>query len=321
MKPAWQALAVAFVLCGATFRATAQFSVQQPPAPQSSPAQPARAQPASPQIPAMLSRNDNFELEFEAGKQAYAAAKLNDASAHFDKALGVATTDHERARALLYLGVVFAAGNRMSDAETAFRSAVEADPACTECGFNLGFILLKESKDEEGVAALKAVLPQLKGTPREREVQRFIANPRRIRLDYAPEFSMRAAGGDFITLDTLQGKVVLLDFWGAWCVPCRQTVPLLKQMAEEFDPSKVAIVSIDENDSKEVWAQFIAKNGMTWPQVYDAGGSLKSAFRIDGFPSSVLLSKDGIILQKFKGWGPGWERVMRAEIEKALAQN
>ena len=269
----------------------------------------------------MLSRSDNFDLEFEAGKQAYAAAKLNDASAHFDKALGAATTNQERARALLYLGVVFAAGGRASDAEAAFRSAVKADPACTECGFNLGFILLKESKDDEGVAALKAVLPQLKGTPREREVQRFIANPRRIRLDYAPEFSMKTATGDSITLDTLQGKVVLLDFWGAWCVPCRQTVPLLKQMAEQFDPAKVAIVSIDENDPREVWAQFIAKNGMTWPQVYDAGGSLKSAFRIDGFPSSVLLSKDGIILQKFKGWGPGWERVMRAEIEKALAQN
>jgi thiol-disulfide isomerase/thioredoxin len=298
-----------------------QPNAQQPPARQSNAQQPAAPQPTSPQVPAMVSRGDTFNMEFDAGKQAYAAAKLTDAAEHFDKALGAATTDQERARALLYLGVVFAAGGRMSDAETAFRLAVKADPACTECGFNLGFTLLKESKDDEGVAALKAVLPQLKGTPREREVQRFIANPRRIRLDYAPEFSLKTATGDSVSLDTLQGKVVLLDFWGAWCAPCRQTIPLLKKMSEELDPAKVAIVSIDENDPIPTWKHFIAENGMTWPQVYDADGSLKSAFRIDGFPSSVLLSKDGIILQKFKGWGPDWAGVMRAEIEKALAQN
>jgi thiol-disulfide isomerase/thioredoxin len=269
----------------------------------------------------MLSRDGDFDQEFAAGRQAYTAGKLSDAATHFDKALGLSSPGQQRASALLYLGVVFSAGGRLSDAETAFRAALAANPACAECRFNLGFLLLKESNDAEGVVALKAVLPQLKGTPRGHEVERFIADPARARKNFAPEFSVRAANGDQVNLDALHGKVVLLDFWGAWCAPCRQTVPLLKQLAQAFDPAKVAIVSVDERDAREVWTQFVQKNAMTWPQVYDEDGSLKSAFSVEGFPSSVLLSKDGIILQKFKGWGPGWETVMRQEIEKALQQN
>jgi thiol-disulfide isomerase/thioredoxin len=315
MKSVWRSLA-ALVLSGTAVWATAQSSVQQPTAPP-----PAAQQSASPQPQATASRDGDFDQELAAGKQAFAAGKYSDAGAHLDKALGAAATDRQRAAALLYLGVVFAGSNRLTDAEAAFRMALARDPACIECGFNLGYVLLKESKDADGVAALQAVLPQLKGTFREREVERFIADPRRARLDFAPEFSLKTAAGKPVNLDTLHGKVVLVDFWGAWCAPCRQTIPLLKQMAEEFDPAKVIFISIDEEDPRATWQQFIAKNGMTWPQVYDEGGSLKSAFRVDGFPSSVLLSKDGIILQKFKGWGPGWEKVMRAEIEKALAQN
>jgi hypothetical protein len=226
MKAAWQSTALALLLFAVAF-------------PQAAPA------PAAP-APGISSKSSSFDQEMAAGKQDYAEGKDSAAAAHFDKALGVAKAGKERAGALLYLGVVFVGGGKLIDAETAFRTAVAQDPGCTECGFNLGYVLLKESKDAEGVAALKAVLPQLKGTPREREVKRFIADPTRARKDFAPEFSLQAANGEPINLDTLHGKVVLLDFWGTWCHPCRQAVPLLKQLAQGFDPAKVAIVSVDE---------------------------------------------------------------------------
>jgi thiol-disulfide isomerase/thioredoxin len=310
MKPAWRSIAVALMLCGPVF---AQTAPSPSPAPQSS-----AAQPVATPSPATQSGGADFDSELAAGRRAYAAGDDRAAAGHFDRALSLSTPGQQRASALLYLGVAFAGSQRLGDAETAFRAAVAANPECTECGFNLGFVLLKESKDAEGVAALKTVLPQLKGTPREREVERFIADPARARKDFAPEFSLKAANGEPVNLDTLHGKVVLMDFWGAWCVPCRQSVPLLKQLAEGFDPAKVAIVSVDEHDSRETWTQFVVKNGMSWTQVYDGDGSLQRAFAVDGFPTSVLLSKTGIILQKFKGWGPGWESVMRGEIEKAL---
>jgi thiol-disulfide isomerase/thioredoxin len=249
-----------------------------------------------------------------------AGGKLSDALAHAEKGVTAATTGAERARAQLYRGVVLSRQGDLIQAETAFRSAVSADPACVECKFNLGFVLLKESKDAEGAEVLKAVAPAFAGTPRGREIERFIANPSRIRKDFAPEFSARTSSGQEISLDTLKGKVVLLDFWGTWCAPCRISLPLLKDLASKVDPGQVAIVSIDEGDSKEKWENFIRENGMTWIQIYDGDLALHHAFRVDGYPRYYILSKDGIILNEFKGWNQGGEATIANAINQAFAQ-
>jgi thiol-disulfide isomerase/thioredoxin len=198
-----------------------------------------------------------------------AMGKLRDALQTADSALSSATTVQERANAQLYRGIIFsrmsrAGEGKLPEAEAAFRAGAEMNPQCADCKFNLGLILLKESKDEEGVEVLKTILPECKGSDREREILRFIANPGRARKDFAPEFSVKLKTGEEVSLDTLHGKVVLLDFWGVWCSPCRDSVPVLKELAGKLDSSKVAIISIDEGDSQEKWAEFVAKNGMTW---------------------------------------------------------
>lgn len=249
-----------------------------------------------------------------------AGGKLPDALDYAEKAAATAATGSERSRAQLYRGVLLGRQGDLAQAEAAFKSAVSADAACAECKFNLGFILLKELKDTEGVEVLKAVAPQFVGTPRGHEIERLIADPTLIRKDLAPQFSARASNGKEINLDTLKGKVVLLDFWGTWCAPCRVSLPLLKDLASKVDPAKVAIVSIDEGDSKERWERFIRENGMTWTQVYDGDLALHHAFRVDGYPRYYLLSKDGIILNEFKGWSQDGEATIANAINQALAQ-
>lgn len=247
-----------------------------------------------------------------------AAGSLQQASAETEKAVATAATAPERASANLYRGVVLARQGNLSQAETAFKAASTANPACVECRFNLGFVLLKESKDAEGVAVLKTVAREFAGTPRGHEIERLIANPSRIRQNYAPEFSAKLSTGEEVNLDTLRGKVVLLDFWGTWCKPCQVSLPLLKDLASKVDPSKVAIISIDEYDAKSKWEQFIQANGMNWGQVYDGDLALHNAFGVDGFPRYYILSKDGIILAEFKGWKQNGEATISDAIMQAL---
>jgi len=246
--------------------------------------------------------------------------KLELALTQIDKAVATATTAPEKSTAQLYRGVVLGRQNNLPQAEAAFKAASAANPDCVECRFNLGFVLLKEGKDAEGVKVFKTVAAAFAGTPRGREIQRFIADPGRIRKNYAPEFSARARSGEEINLDTLKGKVVLLDFWGAWCVPCRTSLPLLKDLASRVDPNKVAIISIDEYDAKPKWEQFVQSQGMTWPQVYDGDYSLHNAFGVDGFPRYFVLSKDGIILEQFKGWNQNGEATISDAIARALKE-
>ena len=296
-----------------------------------------------------------FERELEAGKQAAGQGHYPEALSHFtkandlredkcsecfvwlariemakgnlkqaldwtEKASASAGGAPERASAQLYRGIVLTRQGNLGQAETAFKAASAANPACVECKFNLGFVLLKEAKDGEGAAVLKTVAREFAGTPRGHEIQRFIDDPSRIRKNYAPEFSAKLRSGEEINLDTLKGKVVLLDFWGTWCEPCRVSLPSLKELAAKVDPAKVAIVSIDEGDSRENWERFIEKNGMTWFQVYDGDRSLHRDFGVDGYPRYHVLSKDGIILEQFKGWKQNGESTISDALARALQQ-
>src|SRR5262249_49959083 len=248
------------------------------------------------------------------------AGSLQQALMESDKAVATAATGSERARAQLYKGVVLGRQGRLNEAEAAFRAASAANPSCAECRFNLGFVLLKGSKDAEGVAVLKAAAPQFAGTPRELEIRRLIADPSRVRKNYAPEFSAKLRSGEEVNLDTLKGKVVLLDFWGIWCAPCRGSLPQLKDLAGKVDPAQVAIISIDEYDPKPQWERFVQENGMNWYQVYDGDRSLHHAFGVDGFPRYFIISKDGIILAEFKGWNQYGEATISNAIFQALRQ-
>lgn len=249
---------------------------------------------------------------------AMAGGKFDDALKLVDQARAVAENGVQRGSAELYRGVILGRQGNLAESETAFKAAAAANPQCTECRFNLGFVLLKESKDAEGVAVLKTVVPAFAGTPRGRELERFIADPSRIRKTYAPEFSARLKTGEEVNLDTLKGKVVLLDFWGVWCAPCRGSLPSLKDLASKVDPAKVAIISIDEYDPQPQWEQFTRANGMNWGQVYDGDRSLHNAFRVDGFPRYYILSKDGIIVEEFKGWNQNGESTISDAINRAL---
>jgi thiol-disulfide isomerase/thioredoxin len=248
------------------------------------------------------------------------AGRYPEALTEAEKGVATAATDEERSKAQLYRGVILGRQGDLSAAEAAFKAASQADAACVECRFNLGFVLLKESKDAEGVEVLKTIAPKFAGTGRGREIQRFIDDPGRIRKNYAPEFAAKTLSGQEISLDALKGKVVLLDFWGTWCAPCRVSLPSLKELAATVDPAKVAIVSVDEGDPKDKWEQFVKSNGMTWLQVYDGDLSLHNAFGVDGFPRYYVLSKDGIILEQFKGWNLNGEATIADAIARALQE-
>jgi thiol-disulfide isomerase/thioredoxin len=304
---------------------------------------------------AVQTPDGDFERELQAGKTAAGQSNYADATKHFnkanelkqekcsecyvwlarldmgagslqpaltltEKAVATAGNNSERASAQLYRGVVLGRQGKLPEAEAAFKAASIANPACVECRFNLGFVLLKESKDAEGVAVLKTVASAFAGTPRGHEIERLIANPGRIRKNYAPEFSAKLSTGEEINLDTLKGKVVLLDFWGTWCEPCRISLPLLKDLAAKVDPAKVAIISIDEYDAKTKWQQYIQANDMKWGQVFDGDLSLHNAFAVDGFPRYYVLGKDGLILAEFKGWSQNGESTIADAINWALKQ-
>ena len=208
---------------------------------------------------------------------------------------------------------------KLQGAEAAFRQAMEFEGAPLVTHYNLGVVLLQLNRDPEGIAEIQQYLKAQPTGYFAENAKKLASNPRRARENYAPDFSFTSLSGEQVSLDGLQGKVVLLDFWGTWCGPCVESVPELKQLHKKYanEPSFVLIgISSDRDD--EVWREFTEKNKMAWLQYRDKDRKIMHAFRVGSFPTYIILDHEGII--RHRSVGMTWSRAssLDSEIKKQI---
>jgi len=209
-----------------------------------------------------------------------------------------------RAHNIVGLALVREGGSRkdrLRDAEAAFRAALQASPDDPTARFNLGTLLLRQSRDEEGTAELRAFLAANPGAPGADRAREYLENPRRARERFAPDFAVTTLAGDELSLASLRGKVVVLDFWGSWCAPCVASLPELRDLVRRYDPTQLVLLSVNVGDTEEKWRAFVDRNGMTWPQCRDEDSRLTDALGVDSFPTYLVLDGEGAIVAQVSG--------------------
>src|SRR5262249_1113185 len=204
---------------------------------------------------------------------------------------------------------------KLREAEAELRQGLALDPSQYLAHFDLGVILLRQERDSEGIAGLNACLSSPGGDKSTvADARRFIASPIRAREPFAPDFSIRTRENETLTNASLRGKVVLLDFWGTWCPPCRESVPMLIDIKKHYAGKGVRIVGISSDDDEDVWSAFIESKHMDWAEYIDLSGQVLQAFKIESFPTYMVLDKDGVVRYRQSGLSDRTQ----GEIEEAL---
>lgn len=117
------------------------------------------------------------------------------------------------------------------------------------------------------------------------------------------DFTLPDLQGHEIALRAFRGKVVLINFWATWCAPCRVEIPGLIGLYGKYHDSGLAILGVSVDDPVAPLAPFVARLGITYPVLVAAArpDSLEAFGELAGFPTSVLLSRDGKICARYVG--------------------
>jgi len=164
--------------------------------------------------------------------------------------------------------------------------------------YNLGFALIKSGKEREGVAALKTFLDLDPDSSEASQARAVIGNTKMVDARVAQVFSVRSNTGKDLSLEKLRGKVVLLDFWASWCVPCRQEMPEIKKIWKKYGEDQFVVIGINLDSNRTAFDAYMRDEGINWPQYTDGLGWANKLARLYGvyaIPHTVLIDQDGVI--------------------------
>lgn len=238
--------------------------------------------------------------------------------------LKLAATPIDKAKARNMRGTSFVSladkpsDKRLDQAIADFRAALAENPRLYSAQLNLGITLLKQEHDEDGRRELQVYVDTAPRGPETDRALKMIEEPRRARATFAPDFSFTSKDGEFISLEDLKGKTILIDFWGTWCKPCVAATPGLVKLQKKFAEQPVVFISVAENDREDQWAAYIEKNKMTWPQFFDKTRKLVGPFGIRGYPTYIVIDGDGVIRWTTSGYGSDTDGTVESEIKKTL---
>lgn len=141
------------------------------------------------------------------------------------------------------------------------------------------------------------------------KMQEEAARKQAVGID-APSFTLNDIEGKPLSLSSLRGKYVILDFWGSWCGWCIKGFPKMKEYYSKY-AGKFEILGIDCGDTEARWKAAVEKHQLPWLHVYvPEGATITKDYGITGYPTKIIVGPDGKIFKSIIGEDPAFYELL-----------
>jgi len=123
-----------------------------------------------------------------------------------------------------------------------------------------------------------------------------------------------------VSLESLRGKVVYLDFWASWCGPCRISFPQLEQLRNELGPDGFEVLAINVDEVEADARRFLSEVPVSYLVVRDSEGITPGTYGILGMPTGYLIDRQGIVREIHQGFRKSDGAQLRAAIVELLGE-
>jgi thiol-disulfide isomerase/thioredoxin len=124
-----------------------------------------------------------------------------------------------------------------------------------------------------------------------------------------------------MTSEDFKGKVTVVDLWATWCGPCVEEIPIYNQLYDAFKGDDVALVGIAVQSPRRDIQSKVRQLGIKYPVLIGDDEALQAFGRILGFPTTVVMNKEGKIYKQYMGAVPHKEETIKQDIQHLLAED
>ena len=138
----------------------------------------------------------------------------------------------------------------------------------------------------------------------------------------APDFALETGDGETVRLSELRGRPVVVNVWTSWCPPCREEMPALQRVYQDYQDRDVVILGLNSTaqDTREAALGFAAEQGLTFPILLDEGSEATRLYQVRALPTTFFIDAQGMIQDVIAG-GPMSEALLRIRVEQLIKKS
>ena len=136
----------------------------------------------------------------------------------------------------------------------------------------------------------------------------------------APAFQLNSNGGRPVSLGSLRGQIVLVNFWASWCGPCRKEMPILEQLNRQYRNKGVTLVGVNVEPDSAAATDWLKATPVSFPILFDVDSKVSKLYQVEGMPNTVILDRKGNVRYIHRGYSAGAENEYLDQIRALIRE-